>query len=193
MLFVVLWHSSSKPAKSLNQQCWCQTCKFNRAARMLRHRKLTKVLCGWIAATIFVIVAVVAPGCSTQQNQRTPEEQSQNLPPVGSLDDYLAQGSNNYPYRYASYGPYDPFMSDPFWLAPYWYPVPVYYFPSERHRHDPRISATGGIPPLARQMHTTVESAAPSALVGSPHFGRFGSVGSGMRGFGAGHMGGGRR
>jgi len=69
---------------------------------------------------------------------------------------YLAQGSNDYPYRYASYGPYDPFMIDPFSLAPYWYPVPVYYFPSERTGMIHWISATGGIPPLARQMHTTV-------------------------------------
>jgi hypothetical protein len=159
---------------------------------MFRHRQLTEFLCGWIATAIFVIVAVVAPGCSTQQNQRTPEAQSHNLPAVGSLDDYLAQRSNDYyPYMYASYGPYDRFMIDPFWLAPYWYPVPVYYFPGEGHRHHPPIGAAGGIPlPAALEMHTTVASAAPSAPMGSPHFGGFGR---GMRGFGAGHIGGRRR
>jgi hypothetical protein len=103
MLFEVPWHSSSKPTNSLNQEGDCQTYKFNRVASMFRHRKLTEVLCGWVAAAIFVIVAVVAPGCSTQQNQRTPEAQSQNLPAVGSLGDYLAQRSNDYyPYMYAS-------------------------------------------------------------------------------------------
>lgn len=107
---------------------------------------------------------MVTPGCSTQQNQSTPEAQSQNLPAVESLDDYLAQGSNNGPYMYASYGPYDPFMIDPFWFAPYWYPVPVYYFPGGWHRHHEPM--------------------------GSSHFGGFGG---GMRGFGNGHTGGGRR
>jgi hypothetical protein len=157
---------------------------------MFRHRKLAEVLCGWVAAAIFVIAAVVAPGCSTQQTQRTPEAQIQNLPAVGSLDDYLAQGSNDYPYRYASYGAYDPFMIDPFWLAPYWYFVPVYYFPGEGHLHHPPIRAPGGIQPPAREMHTAVASAAPSAPIGSPHFGGFGG---GMRGFGAAHIGSGRR
>jgi hypothetical protein len=155
---------------------------------MFRNRKLTEVLCGWVAAAILVIVAVVALGCSTQQNQRTPEAQSQNLPAVGSLDDYLARGSNDYPYMYASYGPYDPFMIDQFWLAPDWYPVPFYYFPGEGHRHHPPIRAAGGIPTPAREMHAAVASA-PRAPMGYPHFGGFG----GMRGFGAGHIGGGRR
>ena len=157
---------------------------------MFRHQTLTEVLCSWVAAAIFVIVAVVAPGCSTQQHQRTPEAQSQNLPAVGSLDDYLAQGSKDNPYRYASYGPYDPSMIDPFWFTSYWYPVPVYYFPGEGARHHPRISPAGGIPPPAREMHTAVASAAPSEPMGSPHFGGFGG---GMRGFSAAHTGGGRR
>jgi hypothetical protein len=60
---------------------------------------------------------MVAPGCSTQQNQNTPEARSQSVLAVGSLDDYLAQSSNS--YMYASYGPYHPFMIDPFWFASY--------------------------------------------------------------------------
>ena len=69
----------------MDQEGGCQKYKFNRVASMFRHRQLTETLCGWIAAVIFVIVAVVAPGCSTQQNQRTPEAESQNLPALGSL------------------------------------------------------------------------------------------------------------
>jgi len=52
----------------------------------MRHRKLTQIPGGWIAATVFVVVAM-APGCSTQQIQSPPQEQSQKLPTVGSLDD----------------------------------------------------------------------------------------------------------
>jgi len=157
---------------------------------MFRHRKLLQVLDGWIAAAVFIAVAVVAPGCSTHQKPRTAEAQSQNLPAVGSLEDYLAQGSNDYPYLYASYGPYDPFMVDPFWVAPYWYPVPVYYFHGRGYRHRPPISAAGGILSPTRQIHTAAEPAAPNALRGSTHFGGFGG---GIRGFGASQMRGGRR
>jgi hypothetical protein len=139
---------------------------------------------------IFVAVAVGTPGCSTQQNQTTLEGQSKDLPAVGSLDDYLAQGSNDYPFMYASYGPCDPFMIDPFWSASCWYPEPIYYFHGGGHRHHSPISAAGGLPPPAREMHTAVASAAPNAPRGSTHFGGFSG---GMRGFGAGQMGGGRR
>jgi hypothetical protein len=66
---------------------------------------------------IFAVIAMVAMGCSTQQNHSAPEAQTQNLPAVESLEDYLAQGTNE-PYMYASHGPYDPFMRDPFWFAP---------------------------------------------------------------------------
>ena len=78
---------------------------------------------------------MVAPGCSRQQSQSTPEAQSQNVPAVGSLDDYLAQSSNS--YMYASYCSYDPFMIDPFWFAPYWYPAPVHYYLPVGWHHEP--------------------------------------------------------
>lgn len=128
-----------------------------------------------------------AVGCSTRQNRSTSEAQIQNLPPVGSLDDYLAQSSNSYQYMYASYGLYDPFMSDPFWCAPYRYPVPV--FPGEWHRqHFPLASAVADMPSPART-HTAVASAERGTpMETSSHLGGFG----GMGGFG-GHMGGGRR
>jgi hypothetical protein len=148
------------------------------------------VLRGWLAAAVFVAVAVGAPGCSTQQNQTPLEAQSKGLPAVGSLDDYLAQGSNDYPYMYASYGPCDPFMIDPFWFAPCWYLGPMYYFPSERHRHHSPISAAGSSPPPAREMHTAVASESVEHVDGPP---RFGGFGAGTRGFGTGQMGGGRR
>ena len=40
----------------------------------------------------------------------------------------------------------DPFMIDPFLFAPYWYPVPVYYFPVgwRRHREPTRFVGFGG-------------------------------------------------
>ena len=94
------------------------------------------LLNGWVAVAVFVVVAMVGPGCSTQQNHSAPEAQSLNLPAVASLDDYLAQESNDNRYIYASYGPYDPFMIDPFSFAPYWYALPVYYFPGGGHRHE---------------------------------------------------------
>jgi hypothetical protein len=167
---------------------WCKTTyKFNWITVMFRQRSFIQVLCSWVAAAVFIAVAVVAPGCSTQQNPHTAEAQSQNLPAVGSLEDYLAQGSNDYPYLYASYGPYDPFMFDPFWVAPYWYPVPVYYFHGRGHRHRPLISEARGLLPSHREIYTAAEPAAPNALKGSTHFG------GGIRGFGTGQMRGGRR
>ena len=169
---------------------WFQTCQFNRVMSVFRHRKVLQGLCGWLAAAVIVAVAVFVPGCSTQQNQTTLEPQSKDLPAVGSLDDYLAQGSNDYPYMYASYGLCDPFMIDPFWSAPCWYPGPIYYFHGVGHRHHLPISAAGGIPPPAREIHPDVVSAAPNAPRGSTHFGDFGG---GMRGFGARSMGGARR
>jgi hypothetical protein len=175
---------------SLNQPCWYQVYKFSRTTKVFRHRKVTLVLRGWLAAAVFVAVAVVAPGCSTQQNQTTLEAQSKDLPAVGSLDDYLAQGSNDYPYMYVSYGSCDPFLIDPFWSAPCWYLGPIYYFPGRGHRHHSPIGAAGGSPPPVREMHPAVASAAPNTLLGSPHLGGFSS---GMRGFGAGQMRGGRR
>ena len=73
---------------------------------------------------------MVGPGCSTPQNQSRPEAESLSLPAVASLDDYLAQKSNDNPYIYTSYGSYEPFMIDPLWFTPYWYAAPVYYFPA---------------------------------------------------------------
>jgi hypothetical protein len=175
---------------SLNRQCARQAYKFNRAASVFRHRRVVHVLCGWLAAAVIVAVAVMVPGCSTQQNQTTLEGQNKDLPAVGSLDDYLAQGSNDYPYMYASYAPCDPFMIDPFWSAPCWYPGPIYYFHGGGHRHHSPISAAGDLPPPAREMHAAVVSAAPNAPRGSTHLGDFGG---GMRSFGAGSIGGGRR
>jgi hypothetical protein len=188
--FAVPWHSSSNPMISLNQASWCQAYKLDRATKVLRHRKVAQVLCGWLAAAVFVAVAVGAPGCSTQQNRIPVEAQNKDLPAVGSLDDYLAQGSNDCPHMYASYGSCDPFMIDPFWSAPCWYAGPVYYFPGRRFRHYSPISAAGGSPPPAREMHPAVASSAPSTPLDSAHIGGFSS---GMRGFGAGQMGGGRR
>jgi hypothetical protein len=175
---------------SLNRQCGCQAYQFNREASVFRHRRVAQVLCGWLAAAVFATIPVIAPGCSTQQNRTPLEAQSKDLPAVGSLDDYLAQGSNDYPYMYASYGSCDPFLIDPFWSAPCWYPGPIYYFPGRGHRHHSPIDAAGGSPPPPREMHPAVASAAPSAPLGFPHLGGFSS---GMRGFGAGQMGGGRR
>jgi hypothetical protein len=79
-------------------------------------------------------------------------------------------------------------MIDPWWVVPYTYAVPVYYFPGGGHGHNPPPEiAAGRTPPLAGGTHTAVASAAPREM-GSSHFGGFG----GMRGFG-GRMGGGRR
>ena len=97
---------------------------------MSRHRKLTQILRGWVAAAVFLVLAMVGPGCSTPQNQSRPEAESLSLPAVASLDDYLAQKSNDNPYIYTSYGSYEPFMIDPLWFTPYWYAAPVYYFPA---------------------------------------------------------------
>jgi hypothetical protein len=187
---VIPRYSFSNPMNSLNQQCECQAYKFNRAASVFRHRRVVQVLCGWLAAAVIVAVAVMVPGCSTQQNQTMLERQNKDLSAVGSLDDYLAQGSNDYPFMYASYGSCDPFMIDPFWSASCWYPEPIYYFHDGGHRHHSRISAAGGLPPPDREMHTAVASAAPNAPRGSTHFGGFSG---GMRGVGAGQIGGGRR
>jgi hypothetical protein len=179
--------SLNKPMYSLNQEFACQTDKLNwTATSMFWYRKLAQRLCGWLAAAVFFGVAIIAPGCSTQQNRFTPEGQSQNLPAVGSVQDYLAQGRNDYPYIYSPYGACDPFMIDPFCFAPTWYFVPVYYFHGEEHRHNhPPISGGAGSP-AAREMHAAVAPAAPNETSGAEHFGGF----DGMRGFGAGHMGG---
>ena len=156
---------------------------------MFQHRQRARLLSGWITATALVLVMMGAPGCSTNQNQSTPEAQVQNLPAVGSLDDYLAQGSNGYPDMYASYGLWSPFMADPFWCAPYWYPVPVFPGQWQRH-HFPLASAGYGMPPPA-QTHTAAASAERgTTMEPSSHFG---GLGGGMRGFGGGHMGSGRR
>lgn len=184
-------HPSTKPMNSRNQECGRQTPKFNWATSMFRHRKLAQVLYGWLAAAVFFGVAIIAPGCSTQQNRATPEEQSQNLPAVGSVEDYLAQGKNDYPYMYSPYGACDPFMIEPFCYAPSWYLVPIYYFPErEPGHHHPPMNAAARIPPPAHEMNIGVAPAALNAPNGSTHFGGFGGA---MRGFGAGHMGGGRR
>jgi hypothetical protein len=155
----------------------------------MRHRKLTQIPGGWIAATVFVVVAM-APGCSTQQIQSPPQEQSQKLPTVGSLDDYLAQGSKDASYMYVSSGPNDPFMIDPLWFAPCWYSVPIYFPGGGQRHHPPPTSAVAATPPRTEGIHTVVASAAPSDPMESSHVGAFDG---GMRGFGGGHMGGGRR
>jgi hypothetical protein len=157
----------------------------------MRHRKLTQILGGRVAAAVFEVVAMVASGCSTQQNQSTPETQIQNLPAVASLDDYLAEGSNDASYMYVTSGPNDPFMIDPLWFASCWYSVPI-YFPGggQRHHHPPPTSAVAASPPRTEGMHTVVASAAASDPMESSHVGAFDG---GMRGFGGGHMSGGRR
>jgi hypothetical protein len=94
-------------------------------------------------AALFVLVAMVTAGCSAQQKNSTPEAQPENLPTVGSLDEYLAQNRNDNPYIYAPYAPVDPFMIDPFLFAPYWYSVPVYYFPVGQHRHHEPMGIAG--------------------------------------------------
>jgi hypothetical protein len=62
---------------------------------VFQHRRLTRLLSRWVAAAAVAIVMMGAVGCSTRQNRSTSEAQIQNLPPVGSLDDYLAQSSNS--------------------------------------------------------------------------------------------------
>jgi hypothetical protein len=114
---VIPRYSFSNPMNSLNQQYECLAYRFNRAASVFRDRRVVQGLCGRLATAIFVAVAVGAPGCSIQQNQTMLERQSKDLSAVGSLDDYLAQGSNDYPFMYASYGSCDPFMIDPFFRS----------------------------------------------------------------------------
>ncbi len=156
----------------------------------MRHRKLTQIPGGWVAAAVFVAFAMVAPGCSTQQNQSTPEAQIQNLPAVASLDDYLAEGSKDASYMYVSSGPNDPFMIDPLWVAPCWYRVLIYFPGGGQRHHPPPTSAVAATPPRTEGMQTVVASAAaPSDPTESSHVGAFDG---GVRGFGGGHMGGGR-
>ena len=59
---------------------------------------------------IALMLAVGAAGCASKQD----------LPQVGTLDDYVAQ-SQQQPDPYGNFG------IDPFWLATCWYPIPVYY------------------------------------------------------------------
>jgi hypothetical protein len=68
----------------------------------------------WIGIALCALIATVAPGCSTRNPQSPSAAQNQNLPAVGSLDDYLAQGGNDNPYMYGFYGPYDQFTIDPY-------------------------------------------------------------------------------
>jgi hypothetical protein len=187
--FVCRAASINKPMYSMKQERGYQAYKFNFATCMPRCRKLTRISRCWLRALVLVAVVVVATGCS-RQNYSTPEEQSQNLPAVGSVEDYLAQERNDYPYMYSAYGYCDPFMIDPFCVTPSWYFVPVYYFHGEEHRHNhPPISAGADRPPAA-ELHASIAPAAADAPRESPHFGTFGGA---MRGIGAGHMGGGRR
>ena len=123
-----------------------------------------------------VLCAFVA-GCASKQD----------LPEVGSLDDYMAQGQNPDPYA----------TIDPFWLAT-WYPYPFYCYQPDPGchggvcgPHTPPGPVAIGRNPKNRFVNTaasgsaTVASASvqSSAGLGAAHFG-------GVMGMGMGHMGG---
>jgi hypothetical protein len=109
-----------------------------------RHRKFLKLSGVWIAIALCALIAAVASGCSTRNPRSPSAEQNQNLPAVWSLDDYLAQGGNDDPYMHGFYGPYDQFTIDPYWYAPFWYPVPARSFSGKWH-HDVFAAFSGAV------------------------------------------------
>lgn len=161
---------------------------------MLRDRSFTLVTGRIAAAVAFAAVVIVAQACSAQKSQIAEDTQAENLPEVGTLDDYLASGDADQ-YAYLAYGAYDAVMFDPFWFAPYWYPVPIYFLPGQHHHAPLAPRAVSG--PLRGGGSRTVAGAAPTAPADISHTGGFGrGSGEGMlgfAGFGDGHMGGGGR
>ena len=158
---------------------------------MLRGRSLAQII-GCIAATAaFTTVLMLAQGCSGQKSQIAEDAQSEQLPEVGTLDDYLA-GQDQ--YEYVAYGPYDQFMFDPFLFPPYWYPVPIYYL-HWHHHHLPRPASPlvgeplrpGGPAMVAVRTAPTTPVGVSSAVTSSTRPGAL----RGSAGFGVGysHMG----
>ncbi len=145
------------------------------------------------AAALLTIFVMVAQGCSTNKTQAAEEAQAEQLPEVGTLDDYLAREDSDQ-YAYVAYGQYDPFMFDPLLFPPYWYAVPVYYV--YRHHRYPwppsslvgRELRAGSIPTAAARTAATT----PAGISSVKAFG--GGPGGAVRepaGFGYAHMGGG--
>jgi hypothetical protein len=146
---------------------------------------------GCIAATAaFTTVLMLAQGCSGQKSQIAEDAQSEQLPEVGTLDEYIASQDQ---YAYAAYGPYDQFMFDPFLFPPYWYPIPIYYLHRHHHHHPRPASPVVGEPVRPGNPPTVAVRTAPTTPLEVPPERTFGSVPSGaMResaGFRYGHMG----
>jgi hypothetical protein len=157
---------------------------------MLRIHGLAQSI-GCVAATAaFATVLMLAQGCSGQKTQIAEDAQSEQLPEVGTLDDYIASQDQ---YAYVAYGPYDLFMFDPFLFPPYWYPVPVYYLHWHHHHHPGPASAGVGEPLRRGEPPTVATRMAPTTPLGVPPKRTFGSVpGGAMRGsagFSYGHIG----
>src|SRR6516165_558414 len=140
---------------------------------MFGHRQVATILNGWVAPAIGIVLVMLASGCTTQQTQSAPAAQNQissdppikDLPEVASLSDYMAEGSNDDPFLYPSGSPNEPFVVEPLWFQPYWYPVPVYYVYLPMHRHSPPPTILAGVMP-----RPVVSSAAPREIA---HFGSF--------------------
>jgi hypothetical protein len=89
--------------------------------------------------------------------EEEPVAQNQNLPAVGSFDDYLTHRGDDDFYMYGSYGTYNQFTIDSYWYAPFGYPVPIRSVSGKWHHEHPNLRhfrgfrggirrfATGGI------------------------------------------------
>jgi hypothetical protein len=141
-----------------------------------------------VAAALSTVV-MVAQGCSRQKSQSAEDLQAEQLPEVGTLNDYLASEDADQ-YTYVAYGPYDPLMFDPSSFPPYWYPAPVYYLHTHHHYAWPSSPVVAG--PLreggtsARTPTTPIAVSPVDAFGGGP-----GGAIRGSAGFGYGHTSGG--
>jgi hypothetical protein len=157
----------------------------------LLRRTLAQILGCLAASAVFATLLMFGQGCSARKSQIAQEPQSQQLPEVGTLDDYLA--SQDKYICAAPYGAYDQFTFDPLLLPPYWYPVPIYYL-HRHHRPDSRttlpvarepIRLGGALAGAVRTAPTAPMEVPPEKTFGS----RLGAV-RGSEGFGYSHTGG---
>jgi len=184
---------------------------INGIIAMWRGRSAVRII-GCLAVTaFFTTVLMLAQGCSGQKSQIAEEPPREELPGVGTLDDYLASEdqysasvqlpevgtldqylANQDQYSYVTYGPYGLFVLDPFLFPPYWYPVPIYYLRHHHHYPWPASPVAGtslrlGSPSTvaARTALTAPAGVSPGIIFGTEPAGAMrGSVG-----FSYGHMG----
>jgi len=152
---------------------------------------LAQILGCFAASAVFATLLMFGQGCSARKSQIAQEPQSQQLPEVGTLDDYLA--SQDQYICAVGYGACDQFAFDPLLLPPYWYPVPIYY-PHRHHRpHSRTTSPVAGEPIRPGGAPAVAVRTAPTAPMGVPPEKTFGSgLGAvrGSEGFGYSHTGG---